>query len=29
MKEMYNDKLLYKVVIGVFWGLFYEKRRTR
>ncbi len=25
---MYNDKLVYKVVIWVFWGLFYEKKRN-
>ncbi len=24
---MNNDNLLYKVVIRVFWGLFYEKRK--
>ncbi len=25
VKVMYNDQLVYKVVICVFWGLFYEK----
>ncbi len=27
VKVRYNDKLVYKVIIWVFWGLFYEKRR--
>ncbi len=25
---MHNDKLVYKVVIWVFFGLFYEKRKN-